>query len=142
MEVLKRGIVAPQKLTPRKKAARALIITGAGALIATKLYMLFFYLDPILGIYSFLTTFLVFSSFIVSYTMYRDPVYGKKKDSSKNAGGAPFSAREPLVSVIIPAKNDPVMIIEAAKSCLASTYSNIEVIMVNDGSTDDTGHAM
>jgi cellulose synthase/poly-beta-1,6-N-acetylglucosamine synthase-like glycosyltransferase len=46
------------------------------------------------------------------------------------------------VSVIIPAKNDPVMIIEAAKSCLASTYSNIEVIMVNDGSTDDTGHAM
>ncbi|AIC15272.1 glycosyltransferase family 2 protein [Nitrososphaera viennensis] len=146
MEVVTREIHAPQKLTPRKKITRALIIVGAGALIATKLYMLFFYLDPILGIYSFLTTFLVFSCFIVSYTMYKDPFYGKKgqenSSNNKNGSGAPFSAREPLVSVIVPAKNDPVMIIEAAKSCLASTYRNIEVIMVNDGSTDDTGQAM
>lgn len=152
MELVTREIHTQQKLTARKKATRSLIIAGAGALIATKLYMLFFYLDPILGIYSFLTTFLVFSSFIVSYTMYRDPVYdGKRKkkngkgNNNNNADALPsssFSAREPLVSVIVPAKNDPVMIIEAAKSCLASTYGNIEVIMVNDGSTDDTGHAM
>ncbi len=140
MEVISREILKPRQITGKTKFVRSLIIAGAGALIATKLYMLLFYLDPILGVYSFLTTFLVFSSFIVSYTAYKDPFGTKRENNDKD--GAPLGLREPLVSVVIPAKNDPVMITEAAKACLASTYQNLEVILVNDGSTDDTGNAM
>jgi hyaluronan synthase len=138
MAVLSQEVHVSTKSSSRKKAAKALIVAGGGSLIATKLYLLFFYLDPFLGVYSVLTTFLVFSSFIVAYTKYKDPV---SKDKSEIGGGR-WLQNVPLVSVVVPAKNDPVMITEAAKSCLASTYKNIQIIMVNDGSTDDTGEAM
>ncbi len=43
----------------------------------------------------------------------------------------------PEVSVIIPAFNRPGFLTEAIKSCLAQTYADIEVIVVDDGSTED-----
>ena len=42
------------------------------------------------------------------------------------------------VSVIIPAWNESVGIIHCIKSLLLATYHNLEIIVVNDGSTDDT----
>lgn len=45
---------------------------------------------------------------------------------------------EPLVSIIIPAFNVQNYIIKCVDSALEQSYENIEVIIVNDGSTDDT----
>ena len=44
----------------------------------------------------------------------------------------------PMVSIIIPVFNGANYIREAIDSALAQTYKNIEVIVVNDGSIDDT----
>ena len=44
----------------------------------------------------------------------------------------------PLVSVIIPAYNHEKFVQEAIKSIIEQTYQNIELIVIDDGSTDLT----
>lgn len=44
----------------------------------------------------------------------------------------------PLVSVMIPAWNESIGILTTVQSILASTYRNVEIVVVNDGSTDDS----
>ena len=48
-------------------------------------------------------------------------------------------AQEPLVSVIIPARDEAHIIERTVRAFLAQTYANLEVIVVNDRSTDGTG---
>ena len=43
-----------------------------------------------------------------------------------------------LVSVIIPVYNRPTLLREAVASVLVQTYRPIEIIIVDDGSTDET----
>jgi glycosyltransferase involved in cell wall biosynthesis len=45
---------------------------------------------------------------------------------------------KPLVSVIIPSYNSRRFLIETVESALAQSYPHIELIVVDDGSTDDT----
>lgn len=44
----------------------------------------------------------------------------------------------PLVSIVIPVYNGSNFLREAIESALAQTYKNLEIIVVNDGSKDDT----
>lgn len=53
-----------------------------------------------------------------------------------------FSNSLPLVSVIIPTFNRQAMLLEALTSLLDQEYSPFEVIVVDDGSTDDTVAAL
>lgn len=46
---------------------------------------------------------------------------------------------QPLVSVVIPAYNGGKTLKKCLNSVLCQSYSHIQVIVVNDGSTDDTG---
>ena len=119
------------------------------ALLITKVWFIVFFLDPILGAYSFLTIFLVLSSFIFSYTKYKDPaVTGAANRTSRKASNLPgifdgHAIWNPLVSIIVPAKNDPEVVKQGVYSMLESTYKKIEIILVNDGSDDGkTGPAM
>ena len=48
----------------------------------------------------------------------------------------------PLISVVIPCVNYGQFVVEAVNSCLAQTYPNIEVIVVEGGSTDGTTRAV
>ena len=45
----------------------------------------------------------------------------------------------PLVSIIVPAYNQSHYLAEAVRSALEQTWRDLEVVVVDDGSTDDGG---
>jgi glycosyltransferase involved in cell wall biosynthesis len=49
-----------------------------------------------------------------------------------------MSERKPLISVVIPTYNSGAYVLDALVSALEQTYPHVEVIVVDDGSTDNT----
>ncbi len=58
------------------------------------------------------------------------------------AGPGEHPEFRPLVSVLIPAYNEEEVIVRTVTSALAADYSNMEIIVINDGSTDRTGELL
>jgi glycosyltransferase involved in cell wall biosynthesis len=54
----------------------------------------------------------------------------------------PARSAEPLLSVVIPSYNRADYIGETIESVLQQTYSNIEVVVIDDGSTDNTAQVV
>ncbi len=65
-----------------------------------------------------------------------------RDDSRKKRRKTNKQPSKPLVSVIIPAHNEARAIRRTLDSVMASSYPNIEIIVVNDGSTDKTAKIM
>lgn len=63
----------------------------------------------------------------------------RKLDSLEKAEDA---SQEPLLSVIVAARNEEEHILQSVHTQLAQTYKNTEWILVNDRSEDDTGKVM
>jgi cellulose synthase/poly-beta-1,6-N-acetylglucosamine synthase-like glycosyltransferase len=92
----------------------------------------------------FNSLFFIFTIFaIASYTILAiisafETVDYMKKNSFVNYNEILSSTISPSISIIAPAFNESLSIIENVRSLLSSHYANYDVIIVNDGSTDDS----
>jgi hyaluronan synthase len=115
----------------RLKAAACFILIVVFGLVTYRIFQEIFVIDWWLGIYGLIVGFMIFTAFFCSYTMYKDPALQKPKVHQ------PQAKWTPLVSAVIAVKNDQYVIADTVNSCLNSSYANLEVIVVNDGSDDD-----
>jgi hyaluronan synthase len=122
------------ELPRRKYFVRMLMLAAVGCVLVAKVYFMLYVVDITIGIYSFLTSFVLFNIILFSYFRYKDP-YSQVEDMI-------ISERLPLVSIVVPVKNEEENIRNCVWSCLAQTYNNKEIILVNDGSTDRTGEIL
>ena len=76
--------------------------------------------------------------FVVGANVYDIKEFKRKKDARSQTQVVSKAKPQPLVSVIISALNEQLSIRRTLDSIRRSTYQNIEVIVVNDGSKDNT----
>lgn len=69
-------------------------------------------------------------------------VAGTRDDAAGRPAGAPPTESEPLVSAVVPAYNAESTIDRALVSLRRQTYTNLEILVIDDGSTDGTARAV
>ena len=114
---------------------RCLLIGAVSAVLVLKVYLLLFVMDFVLGLYTFFSSFILLNILVFSYWKYRDPNFDlptSLQETRITMGSSPF------FSIVVPVKNEEENIRNCVESCINQTYKNREVIIVNDGSTDNT----
>jgi hyaluronan synthase len=124
------------ELDNKRWVVRYLCLAALGVILLFKVYLLLFIFDFALGLYTFATSFVLFATIFFSYTKFRDPYFAAQERTSH------WQDNVPLVSIILPVKNEEGHIADCVKSCMDSTYPNKEIIIVNDGSTDGTAKVL
>src|SRR5215831_20118572 len=76
--------------------------------------------------------------YIVLWVRSTPPKNNRVKKSVPNPDTPEQDSNHPLVSVIVPARNEERNIRRCVESLLDQSYPNYEVIVVDDGSTDGT----
>ena len=110
---------------------RYLILGAVIVILALKINLLMF-VNFSVGLYGITTSSVLFFTLFFSYIKFRDP-YSKAQNFNLNS-----SSHIPFVSIIIPVKNEESNIRFCVESCINSTYQKKEVIVIDDGSTDNT----
>jgi hyaluronan synthase len=119
------------ELTKSRWLVRYAILAALFCILAIKFYMMLYVLDIVVGAYSFITTFVLFNILLITYTRYKDPYINA--DNLIHLYNS-----KPLVTIVVPVKNEEENIRRCIQSCIDSSYSSKEIIVVNDGSTDQT----
>lgn len=132
MNMQRQEIAKHRELDKKRWVVRYLCLAALGSVLSIKVYLLLFIFDFTVGLYSFITTLVLFTTLLFSYVKFRDPYFVAQEKTSK------IKSDTPLVSIILPVKNEEGHIADCVRSCINSTYQNKEIIIVNDGSTDGT----
>lgn len=136
MNMQRQEVYRHRELDKKRWLVRYLCFAALGVILSVKVYLLLFIFDFTVGVYSVITTFVLFATLLFSYAKFRDPYFvAQEKTGGKND-------YVPLVSIIVPVKNEEGHIADCVKSCIKSTYPNKEIIVVNDGSTDGTARVL
>ena len=119
------------ELNKKRWLVRYAILAAVFSILAIKFYMMLYVLDVFVGAYSFVTTFVLFNILLITYTRYKDPYINADNLIHRYDS-------KPLITIVVPVKNEEENIRRCIQSCIDSTYSSKQIIVVNDGSTDQT----
>ncbi len=92
-----------------------------------------------LNIVFFVFTVVLFTLFTaMAYFASRNSIHYKNKNSFNDLSKIMASPLAPTITIIAPAYNEGLTIVENIRSLMSLKYMNYEVMVVNDGSKDDT----
>ena len=95
-------------------------------------------LEYVNSIFLVFTTVLFVMFTIMAYLSSRNAIHYKHNNSIGSLSKVMSSPIAPSITIIAPAFNEALTIVENVRSLLSLNYINYEVMVVNDGSSDDT----
>ena len=127
--------VPKQELNKKRWFVRGLILAAISTILGLKFFVVFFRIvDPFTGFYMIVTTAVLLTYLVSGWVKFKDPYNKTSEVNTENY--------KPIVTVVVPVRNEEKIITRCVTSCVQSTYSNKEVIIVNDASTDKTGEIL
>ena len=99
-------------------------------------------LEYISIVFLMFTVFLFTIFSIMTYLSTRNSIHYKKKNSFGDLSKVMASPLAPGITIVAPAYNEELTIVENIRSLLSLRYVNYEVMVVNDGSKDNTMQKM